>query len=239
MLRKAGYPNAFSIKGGITGWQGTAELSIEGKDIPGIAQLTGRIHTMTVARVGTSLSREQREKVESEVTGQAIAQYRAKAADDKIKALPASYQVEKDAVAKKLEDLKAATVNETAFAGYPLIIGDRLVGVMALFLGLIVQETLEGVMPGDAVSVEVLAIEPCDWAWSAAIPGFGLLDVAHPEQDHVARVHLRREAAEPREILFLPLSHVDQLGLDLARRGVRGNLEDLVERLLRLRHGRA
>ncbi len=34
---------------------------------------------------------------------------RAKAADDKIKALPASYQVEKDAVAKKLEDLKAAT----------------------------------------------------------------------------------------------------------------------------------
>jgi cation/acetate symporter len=34
---------------------------------------------------------------------------RAKAADDKIKALPASYQVEKDAVAKKLEDLKAAS----------------------------------------------------------------------------------------------------------------------------------
>ncbi len=33
---------------------------------------------------------------------------RAKAADDKIKALPASYQTEKDAVAKKLEDLKAA-----------------------------------------------------------------------------------------------------------------------------------
>jgi cation/acetate symporter len=33
---------------------------------------------------------------------------RAKAADDKIKGLPASYQVEKDALAKKLEDLKAA-----------------------------------------------------------------------------------------------------------------------------------
>lgn len=71
----------YSNKGGITGWQGTAELTLEGKDIPGIAQLTGRISTMTVARVGTSLSREQREKVESEVTGQAIAQYRAKAAD--------------------------------------------------------------------------------------------------------------------------------------------------------------
>lgn len=35
---------------------------------------------------------------------------------------------------------------------------------------------VEGVMPGDAVSVEVLAIEPRDWAWNAAIPGFGLLD---------------------------------------------------------------
>ena len=57
------------------------ELTLEGKDIPGIAQLTGRINTMTVARVGTSLSREQREKVESDVTGQAIAQYRTKAAE--------------------------------------------------------------------------------------------------------------------------------------------------------------
>jgi len=35
---------------------------------------------------------------------------------------------------------------------------------------------IEGVMPGDAVSVEVLAIDPLDWAWNAAIPGFGLLD---------------------------------------------------------------
>jgi amidase len=40
---------------------------------------------------------------------------------------------------------------------------------------------IEGVMPGDAVSVEVLAIEPRDWAWNAAIPGFGLLDGLLPE----------------------------------------------------------
>src|SRR5829696_1916624 len=40
---------------------------------------------------------------------------------------------------------------------------------------------IDGVMPGDAVSVEVLAIEPRDWAWSAAIPGFGLLDGLLPE----------------------------------------------------------
>ena len=71
----------YSSKGGITGWQGTAELGIEGRDIPGIAQLAGRISTMTIARVGSNLSREQRLKVESDVSAQAIANYRAKAAD--------------------------------------------------------------------------------------------------------------------------------------------------------------
>ncbi|HEX3141447.1 MAG TPA: SIMPL domain-containing protein, partial [Rhizobacter sp.] len=71
----------YAPKGGITGWQGTAELGIEGRDIPGIAQLTGRISTMTIARVSTGLSREQREKVEGEAAAQAIARYRAKAAD--------------------------------------------------------------------------------------------------------------------------------------------------------------
>lgn len=71
----------YSSKGGITGWQGTAELGIEGRDIPGIAQLAGRISTMTIARVGSNLSREQRLKVESDVAAQAIANYRTKAAD--------------------------------------------------------------------------------------------------------------------------------------------------------------
>jgi amidase len=40
---------------------------------------------------------------------------------------------------------------------------------------------IQGVAPGDTVSVEVLAIEPRDWAWNAAIPGFGLLDGLFPE----------------------------------------------------------
>jgi predicted secreted protein len=65
----------------ISGWQGTAELVIEGKDMNAIAELAARIGTMTIARVGYSLSREQREKVEADVAAQAIARYRAKAAD--------------------------------------------------------------------------------------------------------------------------------------------------------------
>ena len=70
-------------KGGqvsISGWQGSAELQVQGKDIPAIAQLSGRIQTMAIARVGYTLSREAREKVEADVTAQAIARWRAKAA---------------------------------------------------------------------------------------------------------------------------------------------------------------
>jgi len=74
------YPR-YSPKGGITGWQGSAELVIEGRDMSAIGQLTGRITTMSIARVGYGLSRELREKVEGDVAAQAIARYRAKAAD--------------------------------------------------------------------------------------------------------------------------------------------------------------
>ena len=64
----------------ISGWQGTAELLVQGKDIAAIAQLSGRIQTMSIARVGYSLSREAREKVEADVSAKAITGWRAKAA---------------------------------------------------------------------------------------------------------------------------------------------------------------
>ena len=65
----------------ISGWQGSAELTVEGRDMQAIAALTGRITTMTIARVGYNLSRELREKLEGDLAAQAIARYRAKAAD--------------------------------------------------------------------------------------------------------------------------------------------------------------
>jgi predicted secreted protein len=74
------YPR-YSAKGSIVGWTGTAELGVEGRDMAAIGQLTGRITSMTIARVGYNLSRELREKVEGDVTAQAIARYQAKAAD--------------------------------------------------------------------------------------------------------------------------------------------------------------
>lgn len=74
------YPR-YSNKGVISAWVGSAELLVEGRDIAGIAQLTGRIASMSVARVGYKLSREQRERTEGEVAAQAVARYRAKAAE--------------------------------------------------------------------------------------------------------------------------------------------------------------
>ena len=63
----------------IAGWTGSAELTVQGKDIAAIAQLTGRVQTMTIARVGYTLSREAREKVEADAVAQAISRWRAKA----------------------------------------------------------------------------------------------------------------------------------------------------------------
>lgn len=75
------YPRRDPKTGKINGWQGSVELLVEGRDAAAIAQLTGRINTLSIARVGYSLSREAREKAEADITAQAIGRYRAKAAD--------------------------------------------------------------------------------------------------------------------------------------------------------------
>jgi predicted secreted protein len=46
-----------------------------------IAQLTGRVQTMSIGRVAYTLSREAREKVEAEVSAMAVARYRAQAGE--------------------------------------------------------------------------------------------------------------------------------------------------------------
>jgi len=81
-VRTGGFSLAprYNPKGGsITGWQGSTELVVEGRDGTAIAQLTGRVQTLTIARVGHSLSREARSKVEGEVAAMAIERFRARA----------------------------------------------------------------------------------------------------------------------------------------------------------------
>ena len=53
-------------EGRISGWTGTAELILEGRDLARITQAAGRIQTMTLGGVSFGLSREQRARVEGE-----------------------------------------------------------------------------------------------------------------------------------------------------------------------------
>jgi predicted secreted protein len=67
--------------GKINGWQGSAELVLDGRDFPRITRAAGRISTLSVGDVGFALSREQRLKSESEAQAQAIDNFKQKAAE--------------------------------------------------------------------------------------------------------------------------------------------------------------
>jgi predicted secreted protein len=69
----------YAPKGGINGWQGSAELVVEGRDMAALSALAGRLTQLVVTRVTQSLSREAREKVEADVAAQAIGRFRARA----------------------------------------------------------------------------------------------------------------------------------------------------------------
>ena len=68
-------------EGRISGWTGTAELVLEGRDFTRITQTAGRITTMTLAGVNFGLSREQREHVERQAQATAIESFKARAAE--------------------------------------------------------------------------------------------------------------------------------------------------------------
>lgn len=74
------YPR-YSKDGKINGWQGRAELVLEGKDFPRITGTAAKITSMTIRNVGFGLSREARAKVESDAQTQAIEQFKQRAAE--------------------------------------------------------------------------------------------------------------------------------------------------------------
>ena len=70
-----------NAKGLVNGWTGTTTLWVQGRDMGTIAELAGRVQAMTVGNLDYSVSREAREKVEGDVSAQAIARFRAKAGE--------------------------------------------------------------------------------------------------------------------------------------------------------------
>jgi predicted secreted protein len=74
------YPR-YSRDGKITGWQGSTELVLEGRDFARISAAAGKINTLTLGQVSFTLSREARAKVEGEAQAQAIERFKAKASE--------------------------------------------------------------------------------------------------------------------------------------------------------------
>lgn len=74
------YPR-YAKDGKINGWQGRAELVLEGRDFARITTSAGKIPSMAISQVAFALSREARAKVESEAQTQAIEQFKARAAE--------------------------------------------------------------------------------------------------------------------------------------------------------------
>lgn len=62
-----------------SGWQGLAEIVLEGRDFARISAAAGRIQALTVSGISFGLSREQRAKVEAEAQAQAIERFKARA----------------------------------------------------------------------------------------------------------------------------------------------------------------
>ncbi|MFY3384827.1 SIMPL domain-containing protein [Paracidovorax sp. MALMAid1276] len=67
--------------GKINGWQGRAELVLEGRDFARITATAGKIQTLTISQVSFGLSREARARVEGEAQTQAIEEFKARASD--------------------------------------------------------------------------------------------------------------------------------------------------------------
>ena len=106
----------YTARGVTSGWQGTTELVLEGRDMPAIAQLTGRITTLTVARVGYGLSREVREAAEADVTAQAITRFRAQAT---------SYAKQFGYAGYEIREVNVATVQPQPFGPRPMMMQAR------------------------------------------------------------------------------------------------------------------
>ena len=70
----------YGNNGKVEGWQGQAEIVLQGRDFVRITQAAAKVQDMTLASMGFGLSREAREKVEGEAQAKAIENFRQRAA---------------------------------------------------------------------------------------------------------------------------------------------------------------
>ncbi|WP_407715996.1 SIMPL domain-containing protein [Comamonas testosteroni] len=70
----------YGNNGKIEGWQGQAEIVLQGRDFVRITQAAAKVQDMTLGSMSFGLSREAREKVEGEAQAKAIENFRQRAA---------------------------------------------------------------------------------------------------------------------------------------------------------------
>jgi len=71
----------YAREGKLTGWQGTAELILEGQDIARISATAGKLQTLTVANMSFGLTPVQRQAAQATAQSQAISLFRQRASD--------------------------------------------------------------------------------------------------------------------------------------------------------------
>jgi len=64
-----------------SGWSGSAELLLKGRDVARVAATAGKLGGMAIVATGYSLSRQLREKEESALAAQAIQKFRSRAGE--------------------------------------------------------------------------------------------------------------------------------------------------------------
>ena len=92
--RRAAQPGAMEVRTGyfsvnprygsngrINGWQGTAQLVLEGTDTTRISQTAGKLNQLNIVNVNYGLSRALREQHESALTAEAINRFRSRAGE--------------------------------------------------------------------------------------------------------------------------------------------------------------
>lgn len=127
--KKAAQPGAMDVRtsgfslfprygsnGRINGWQGSAELVLEGKDMPRVAQTAGKLNGLAIVGTSTGLSREARDKFQGEVTALAVQNFRARA-QEVAKAFGFSNYSLREVSVNNGEDMPVPMVRMSAKAG--------------------------------------------------------------------------------------------------------------------------
>ena len=71
----------YDRNGKLTGWQGSTELVLQGRDFARMGATAGKLQTLTVANVSFGLTPEQRKTAQAQAQSQAIAQFRQLASE--------------------------------------------------------------------------------------------------------------------------------------------------------------